>query len=360
MKKLAFFVTIIFAFFLGVWGTIMVIDYIPVKEQPVVERTISDVNITESDTISTSIDKVYNSVVTVENYTSALSAIGSGFVYKTDDNYGYILTNNHVISGAKAIKILNNNGYITEATLLGHDEYADLAVLRVNKDFVSQVATIGDSTKSKIGDTIFTVGTPVSLTYAGTVTKGIISAKDRTVSVTLNSGSEYMMDVIQMTATINPGNSGGPLVNINGEVIGINTLKLVDDEIEGMGFSIPIEMATAVIDRLEAGETIKRPYLGITTISANSTYELYKYGILLDKDYDFGVVVYKMENNSIASVAGLQKGDVILKIDDYDIADSAYFRYILYKYNIGDTIKITFERNGETKTAEVQLTENSN
>ena len=356
MKKLLFIVTSIFTFCLGIWGTIMVIYYIPKEEAK--ETTIQEVNVTESDTLSAAIDKVYKSVVTVENYTNKLSSLGTGFVYKTDDNYGYILTNNHVVSGAKTIKVLNMNGDLVVATLLGCDEYADLAVLRVDKSFVLQVATMGISSKSKLGDTVFTVGTPISLTYVGTVTKGIISAMSRTVEITIEEGADYMMDVIQTTASINPGNSGGPLVNVNGEIIGINTLKLVDDDIEGMGFAIPIEMATAVVDRLETGETIERPYLGVTAIDANNLYQLYKNDILLSKDYDMGVVIYSIEDKSTASLAGLQKGDVILKIGDYDITNSAYFRYVLYKYKVGDTVTIGYERNGEAKTAQLILSKN--
>lgn len=354
-NKLVFFVTIIFTLFLGIWGTVIVIEYIPKPPSETVVKNIQEVNITETDTISTAVDKLYDAVVTVQNYTTELSSIGTGFIYKTDDKYGYILTNNHVISGAKTVKVLNNEGSLVGATLLGNDEYADLAVLRIDKEAVLKVAELGHSSNLKIGDTVFTVGTPISLTYAGTVTKGIISATERTVSVNISNGGEYMLDVIQTNAAINPGNSGGPLANINGEVIGINTLKLVDDEIEGIGFAIPIEMATAVIDRLESGEKIKRPYLGVTSISANNTYQLYRYNLLLKNDYDYGVAIYNVEPNSDADKAGLKKGDVVLKINDYEIIDSAYLRYVLYKYKVGDTIKITYERDGESKTIDLTL-----
>ena len=350
MKKV---LPIVISLFVGICGTIVVIRFIPQKT--IVETVKSEVNITESDTVAPAVDKIYDAVVTVENYTNVLQSLGTGFVYKTDDTYGYILTNNHVITGASSIKLLNNKGETAEATVLGSDIYVDLAVLRVKKEFVMKVATIGTSSDIKIGDTVLTVGTPIDLEYAGTVTKGIISATNRTVSVNTNKSNPYMMDVIQTTASINPGNSGGPLVNINGEVIGINTLKLVDDEIEGMGFAIPIEMATAVVNILEAGNTIERPYLGITSLSANNSYQLYRNGLLLDKDYDKGVVVFSTEPGSIAEKSGLQKKDIILKIDDYEIKDSAHFRYILYKYKIGDTITITYERDGEEKTVQAQL-----
>ena len=255
-NKIIYICSVILSLFIGISGTLLVVYYIPSDEG---EKVVQEVTITESDTVAPAVNKVYDSVVTVLNYGNQLQATGTGFVYKTDDKYGYILTNNHVISGSKKIEVTNTENVTVEATLLGSDEYADLAVLRVDKSFVLQVATLGSSTDSEIGDTVIAIGTPVDVKYAGSVTKGIISGKNRMVNVTLDSGGEFMMEVIQTNTAINPGNSGGPLVNINGEVIGINTLKLVEDEIEGMGFAIPIEMATSVLDRLEKGEEIERP-----------------------------------------------------------------------------------------------------
>lgn len=358
-NKVIYVVSILITLFIGILGTLLVIYYIPEKPQEKqiveVEKQIEQIIINESDTISPSVKKIYDAVVTVSNYTNTLSAIGTGFVYKTDANYGYILTNNHVVEGAKKIKVTNTQNMTVEATLMGSDEYVDLAVLRVEKSFVLLTASLGSSTDLQIGDTVFTVGTPVSVSYAGSVTKGIISGTKRTVDVTLPSGSDFLMEVLQTNAAINPGNSGGPLVNMNGEVIGINTLKLVQDEIEGMGFSIPIEMATAVLDRLETGTKIERPLLGVSLIDASSSYSLYKYDIYLNKKYESGIVVVNVESNSTAYNAGLQAKDVILKIDNVDIKDVAYFRYVLYKYSIGDTIEIVYERDGVQNKISVKL-----
>lgn len=357
-NKLSYILTIIISLFVGISGTLLLIYYIPEKEKVVeVEKIVEQVVINESDTIAPSVKLVYDSVVTVSNYTNSNSAssLGTGFVYKTDDNYGYILTNNHVISGAKKIKVTNTQDVTVEAILLGSDEYADLAVLKVDKSFVLQVATLGDSTGLEIGDTVFAIGTPISITYANSVTKGIVSGINRTVTVTLESGTDFMMEVMQTNAAINPGNSGGPLVNIKGEVVGINTLKLVKDEIEGMGFSIPIEMASAVLDRLENGEKIERPLLGVSMIDASNKYSLYKYQIYLDKTYENGVVIVDVANSSTAEKAGLKSKDVILKINGIDIKDTVHFKYVLYKYSIGDTIEILYERSGEQKTVKVTL-----
>ena len=351
-NKIIYICSVILSFFIGISGTLLVIKYIPDEND---QKVVQEVNITESDTIAPAINKVYDSVVTVLNYNNQLQATGTGFVYKTDDKYGYILTNNHVISGAKKVEVTNTEDVTVEAKILGSDEFADLAVLRVDKEFVLQVATLGNSTDSEIGDTVFAVGTPVDVKYAGSVTKGIISGKNRTVPVTLDNGGAFMMEVIQTNTAINPGNSGGPLVNINGEVIGINTLKLVEDEIEGMGFAIPIEMATSVLDRLEKGEEIERPLLGVSMIDANNQYSLFTYKVYLDKDYDKGAVVIEVEKNSPADTAGLKKNDVILKINDIEIEDTTHLKYILYKYSVGDTIKIEYERNGKANTVEVKL-----
>ena len=351
-NKIIYICSVILSLFIGISGTLLVVYYIPNDDG---EKVVQEVTITESDTIAPAVNKVYDSVVTVLNYGNQLQATGTGFVYKTDDKYGYILTNNHVISGSKKIEVTNTENVTVEATLLGSDEYADLAVLRVDKSFVLQVATLGNSTDSEIGDTVFAVGTPVDVKYAGSVTKGIISGKNRMVNVTLDDGGEFMMEVIQTNTAINPGNSGGPLVNINGEVIGINTLKLVEDEIEGMGFAIPIEMATSVLDRLEKGEEIERPLLGVSMVDANNQYALFSYKVYLDKGYEKGVVVIDVEKDSPAESAGLQKNDVILKINDIEIEDTTHLKYILYKYSVGDTVKLEYERDGKPNTVEVKL-----
>ena len=351
-NKIIYICSVILSLFIGISGTLLVVYYIPNDEG---EKVVQEITITESDTIAPAVNKVYDSVVTVLNYGNQLQATGTGFVYKTDDKYGYILTNNHVISGAKKIEVTNTENVTIEATLLGSDEYADLAVLRVDKSFVLQVATLGSSTDSEIGDTVFAVGTPVDVKYAGSVTKGIISGKNRMVNVTLDDGGAFMMEVIQTNTAINPGNSGGPLVNINGEVIGINTLKLVEDEIEGMGFAIPIEMATSVLDRLEKGEEIERPLLGVSMVDASNQYALFSYKVYLDKDYEKGVVVIDVEKDSPAGIAGLQKNDVILKINDIEIEDTTHLKYILYKYSVGDTVKLEYERDGKSNTVEVKL-----
>lgn len=320
--------------------------------------TRNDTQVYEKNSLAAAVDKIYNAVAMVSAYQEdTLTSTGSAFVYKTDNKYGYLLTNYHVVDGADKVVLTMSDDTETEATVLGGDEYLDLAVLRVDKSNVSMVANIGSSEDMKLGDTVFTVGTPMGEEYRGTVTSGILSGKDRMVSVSVSnsSSSDWIMRVLQFDASINPGNSGGPLLNANGEVIGICSLKLVDDEIEGMGFAIPIEYAMNHIESLENGEEIDWPVLGVSMINANDTTALYRNGINVDRNITEGVVVVQAEKGSGAYDAGLTTGDVITKIDGKDVEDSAYLRYELYQHQAGDTIKITYIRNNKEHTVNVKL-----
>ena len=316
-----------------------------------------NVNITSNDSISESIDKVYDAVVVVNNYLGGrLAGYGSGFVYKKDADYGYIMTNNHVVEDATEIRVTLSNGEDVQAEVLGTDSYMDIAVLRIDADNVLQVAEIGDSTESKLGDTVFTVGTPVSTEYAGTVTKGIISGENREITVS-NNGIEYMMEAIQIDASINPGNSGGPLVNINGEVIGVNSVKLVESSVEGMGFAIPIEVAMSQIEKLEKGEEIARPVIGVSLYDLDSLPLIGNSDLRLDSSIKSGVVVNSVEKGSDAEAAGIERNDVIIKVDGVSVKGSAHLKYLLYKHNIGDSVKLTIVRNGNEKELTLKLTQ---
>ena len=346
-------VIILVVLLLGVTGTLYFVNN-GSNDNKVLENR--NVNITSNESINESIAKVYDSVVVVNNYQNGrLTGYGSGFVYKKEGNYGYILTNNHVVEDASSIKLTLSNGEEVEAEVLGTDSYMDIAVLRMDGDAVLQVAQIGDSTEAKLGDTIFTVGTPVSTEYAGTVTKGIISGENREITITDN-GTSYMMEAIQIDASINPGNSGGPLVNINGEVIGVNSVKLVESSIEGMGFAIPIEVAMAQIDKLENGEAIARPVIGVSLYDLDSLPLLGNSDLRVDDSIKSGVVVNSVESGSDAEAAGLKRNDIIIKVDDTSVKGSAHLKYLLYKHNIGDSVKLTIVRNGNEKELTLKLT----
>lgn len=358
-EKTIFAVSVIMSLFVGIIGTVLVLHYVPVKTE-VVEKTVKQITATDDNTIKSAVSKVYDAVVVIESYkNNQLIGTGTGFVYKKDDTNGYIITNHHVIDGATTVKVLNNNGQEVEAKVLGSDEYADIAVLSVEASSVMQVAEIGESSASEIGDTVFTVGSPLGTDYIGTVTKGILSGKDRTVEVSLSDNNSFMMEVLQTDAAINPGNSGGPLVNINGEVIGVNSMKLVEDKIEGMGFAIPIELVMSAVERLEKGEKIERPLIGASLMDADNTYGLFYNKILLDDKVTSGAVIVSVEDGYPAKTANLQKGDAIIELNGTKVKNTAHFRSLLYKYSIGDTITLKINRNGEEKDVKVTLTKSA-
>ncbi len=307
----------------------------------------SNKKVTIDDTgIADAVEKIYDSVVVVENYSGdRLYGTGSGFVYKTDNNYGYILTNNHVIENASKVKVKFTNKETADAEVVGNDDFSDVAVLKIPKKNVIQVAQIGDNSKMRVGDTTFAVGTPLdSKTYSWSVTRGILSGKDRLVS----SGSSYM-NVLQTDTPINAGNSGGPLCNANGEVIGITNMKLASDQIEGMGFAIPIETAVDYANGFISGDKVERPYIGVSIYDNQVSFF----------SSEVQVVVDSVESGSAADKAGIKKDDVIYKVEGEVIENSSHFKYKLYEHKVGDTIKVTVKRNNKEITLKVKLENHS-
>ena len=347
-RILKYFLFYIFTIISAIVAVILYLKYYPIKSK-VITETINKTMVSEEG-IEEAISGVYDAVVTVQSYSNGqLIGTGSGFIYKKEDK-GYIITNNHVIEKANNYKVLLQTGEEVDAKLLGCDEYSDLAVLSIDKDKVTKVAKLGDSDLITVGNTVFTVGSPMGSNYSGSVTRGIVSAKERTIET-----DDVVTKVIQTDAAINPGNSGGPLVNLAGEVIGITSMKLAQEEIEGMGFAIPINDAKIYVQNLEKGENISRPALGVSLINITDRYRLYYYRINVDSTITKGVVVAKLQNGGAADKAGLEIGDVITKIDDKEVESISKLRYYLYKYNIGDKVKITYIRNGKTNTVDIKL-----
>ena len=350
---------IIVSFLLGGLFTLILLEIKPLGVNNRYNIVKDETQVYEKNSLAKSVDKIYNAVVAVEEYESGeINNTGTGFIYKVDDKYGYVLTNEHVLGAAKDIRLLMASNEEISAKVLGKDAYLDLAVLQIDKKYVSMVATIGSSEKMHLGDTVFTVGSPLGINYHGSVTSGILSGKDRMVSTSASNSvnNDWVMRVLQIDAPLNPGNSGGPLLNINGEVVGICSLKLVDDKIEGMGFAIPIEYAMSHVDSLEKGIKIKWPLLGIRMEEVTDS-NLQTNGISLSDNIKEGVIVTNVTKGTGADKAGILKGDVITKINNRKIKDVAYLRYELYQYQSGNTIEVTLIRKGKTKTVKVTLTD---
>lgn len=356
MKKTIIYIfTVILSVALGAGGMYVLMNYFP---NTIVE-TVNKNEVTVTDKgISYGVNNVKDAVVVIKVYNgNKLSGFGSGFAYKIKDNVGYIMTNHHVIEGNGTIKVVfPNSEEEIDATVVGSDEYADIAVLQIDSKYVTKVANLGNSEEINVGDTVFTIGVPIDVNYAGTVTRGILSGKNRLVSVSTGESSvnDWIMNVMQTDASINPGNSGGPLCNVNGEVIGINSLKIVEDEVEGLGFSIPIEDALYYAEKIISGERIVRPYIGISMIDASSSYALMLEGIRMD-DVTEGVVISSVENGSPADKSGLKRGDIIQAIKDNKTNNIAEFRYYLYKNEPGEKVEITIYRDGKQQKVEVTL-----
>ena len=314
--------------------------------------TQQEVSITEQG-LSASVEKVYDSVVIVKNFKYGyLYGTGTGFVYKKSGDTYYILTNYHVIKDSTAVKIVLTTGDEYDVKVIGSDQYADIAVIEYKSSKDLQVIPTGDNTKTKVGDTVFAIGAPLdSSVFSWSVTRGVLSGKDRQVAVKVNSSTsaDWIMNVIQTDAAINNGNSGGPLCNVNGEVIGITNLKLVEEGVEGMGFAIPIEDATFYADAIIKGEDITRPALGIAMydVKRGSSYRI--------EGVTDGVGISRVFAESPAEKAHLMSGDVIVGVGDVTITNIAELRVELYKHKFGEKINVKYVRSGQTYTTQVEL-----
>lgn len=341
----------------GMYGVIKLMPGTTIVNKLEKEVTVNEQGIADA------VEKVYDSVVVVENLKGGeLQATGTGFIFKKSDNKYYVMTNYHVINGASSVKIQLTNNKELNVEVLGGDSYSDIAILAFESKDDYSIAEIGSSTDARVGDTTFAVGAPVdSTTYSWSVTRGIVSGKDRMVKVTTSSqtsSSDYIMKVLQTDAAINSGNSGGPLCNSNGQVIGITNMKLISNStsnIEGMGFAIPIEDAIDFANKIINGEDITRPTLGVSMLDISSTGLAY-YNISVPDNVTNGVVIMSVSKNSAAEEGGLKKGDVILEIDNVKVTSSALLKYELYRHNIGDEITLKINRNGFEKTLKIKLT----
>ena len=283
---------------------------------------------------------------------STATATGSGIIISDD---GYILTNNHVVSSSEsdsyyqvseATKVtvtLFNDETEYEAKIVGTDDQTDLAVIKIEKTGLTK-AEFADSDSIKVGEFAMAVGSPLGL--QSTITCGVISAVNR--DVTDSDGKTY--NLIQTDAAINAGNSGGALVNSEGKVVGVNTLKLTGDNVEGMGFAIPINSTTDITSQLIQYSKVKRPYIGITGMDLNA--ETAKKNNLAE-----GIYVKAVDDFSAAEKAGIKTGDVIVKADGQDAKTMDELNKIKNSHNIGDEIKITVNRGGQEKELTLTLGE---
>lgn len=288
---------------------------------------------------------------------------GSGVIYKVDGGKAYIVTNYHVVENAKQLEVTLPDGTKENAELVGSDIWTDLAVVTIPSKNVDTVAQFGDSDVLKQGETVIAIGNPLGLDFYGSVTTGVISGKDRSVPVDLNGDGyeDWETEVLQTDAAINPGNSGGALVNISGELVGINSMKIAESTVEGLGFAIPINTVIPIIEELERNGEVKRPTMGIGLLDLTEVPAYYqKQTLRLPDDVTTGVVVTEVVPGSPADRAGMEKYDVIVEMDGKPIENSIDLRQHLYNdTKIGDTMKVKVYRQGKMMELQVKLTEGS-
>lgn len=288
---------------------------------------------------------------------------GSGVIYKNEDGTAFVVTNHHVVNGATDIEVTLADGEKKAATLVGSDVWTDLAVLSMDGDGIEDTAEFGDSDVLKQGETVIAIGNPLGLDFYGSVTTGVVSGTDRAVPVDIDGDNviDWQVDVLQTDAAINPGNSGGALINISGQLIGINSMKINTETAEGIGFAIPINTAIPVIEALESEGQMVRPAMGITLMDLNQVPQMYREDTLnLPDDITSGVVVSSVLPDSGAAESGLQEYDVIVEMDGEPIDGSIALRKHLYEEKeIGESLRVKAYRDGELLEFEFELVDNS-
>ena len=278
------------------------------------------------------------------------AGVGSGVIYQKNNGSAYIVTNNHVIDGASEIKVQLHNSKQVDAKLIGKDALTDIAVLKIDDTKGTKAIDFANSSKVKTGDSVFAMGNPLGLEFANSVTSGIISASERTIDTQTSAGANKV-NVLQTDAAINPGNSGGALVDLNGNLVGINSMKIANEQVEGIGFAIPSNEVKVTIKELVKNGKIDRPSIGIGLLNLSEIPDEYKKQLNTDRKQ--GIYVAKVYADS-----GLKEGDIITKIDDEKVQEDTELRSYLYEHKKpGDNVNLTIERKGKTQSVDVKLTE---
>lgn len=378
--KFPWFKTIIVALVAGIIGALIVLGVGRLMESTVLDNGGSDVNEASNhnsggntldgksdkyDSVNQMIDDVSPAIVGVINMQKAQNlndllkgksnksqeaGVGSGVIYQKNNGSAYIVTNNHVIDGASEIKVQLHNSKQVDAKLIGKDALTDMAVLKINDSKGTKAIDFANSSKVKTGDSVFAMGNPLGLEFANSVTSGIISASERTIDTQTSAGSNKV-NVLQTDAAINPGNSGGALVDINGNLVGINSMKIASEQVEGIGFAIPSNEVKVTIKELVENGKIERPSIGIGLLNVSEIPEQYKDQLKTSRKD--GVYIAKVEGNN-----GLKEGDIITQIDDKKVKEDTDVRSYLYaNKKPGDTVNLTVERNGKEQNIKVTLKE---
>lgn len=299
----------------------------------------------------TNIQSVTNFWSQSEATQDADAGTGSGVIYKKEDGKAYVITNYHVIEGAQSVEVTLADGSKAEAKIVGKDIWTDLAVLAIDDTGVEAVIEFGDSDVLKQGETVIAIGNPLGLDFYGSVTTGVVSGKDRAIPVDLNGDGleDWQSEVLQTDAAINPGNSGGALINLAGQLIGINSMKISESTVEGIGLAIPVNTAIPIIEDLEQNGKVNRPSMGITLIDLTNVPAFHqKETLKVPAEVTTGVVVDEVVEGTPAALAGMKTYDVIVEMDGEKVENTIELRKHLYnEKETGEELKVKVYRQGE-------------
>ena len=382
-KGVTFLVIILIGFLSGALGSFVTLQLYQKQGNQATNNnsgTVTQTSYKNENSTTQAVNKIKDAVVSVITYSAnkqssvfgteesnsdtdnqQIASEGSGVIYKKNENDAYIVTNTHVINGASKVDIRLADGTKVPGEIIGSDTFSDIAVVKIASEKVTTVAEFGDSSQLNVGETAIAIGSPLGSEYANTVTQGIISSLNRNVSLKSEDGQAISTKAIQTDTAINPGNSGGPLVNIQGQVIGITSSKIASNggtSVEGLGFAIPSNDVQNIIKQLESDGKVTRPALGIQMVNLSNVGANDLRKLNIPSGLTSGVVVRSVQSNMPAN-GHLQKYDVITKVDDKEITSSTDLQHALYNHAIGDTIKITYYRNGKEETTSIKLDKNS-
>ena len=368
---------VLVGFFSGILGSLVILQFNQKQEITKQNSTgITQTAVKNENSTTQAVDKVKDAVVSIITYsgnsqnsfvgaddtdidsnTEQVNSEGSGVIYKKEGESAYLVTNTHVINGAKKVDVRLTDGTKVPGEIVGSDTYSDIAVVKISSEKVSTVAEFGDSSQLVVGETAIAIGSPLGSEYANTVTQGIVSSLNRHVSLKAEDGQAISTNAIQTDTAINPGNSGGPLINIQGQVIGITSSKIASNggtSVEGLGFAIPANDVKNIIKQLEKDGKVTRPALGIHMVNLTnlSTADLQK--LKLPDNVTSGVAVRSVQKNMPAN-GHLQQYDVITKVDDTKISSTTELQNALYSHSIGDEMTVTYYRNGKEEKTTIKL-----
>lgn len=339
------------------WNIVLTILYLQSKENSTAagaaqqtNQKVESASVDIASDVTELVAKSENKVVTVTAKARGQSIdSGSGAVYKVDGKTVYIITNNHVVADGDEAIVTFANGKEQKVEIVGKDELTDLALLKTEVDFKAEAFVMGNSSLVKKGEYVIAMGSPLGIEYQGSVSGGLISGVDRRMEMDIdnNGVADWDVNVLQTDAAINPGNSGGPLINMAGELIGINSMKITDTSVEGFGFALPINEVLPIITELENNGKVVRPILGISVQPIEQLSMLDKAYLGIDSKVESGLLIVKVASRTPAAAAGIKEGDILVKFDGKDIKDYKQFRQYLYSHKVKDKVSIVVNRNGK-------------